>query len=347
MELRSPHFSDQAGISQRFTCDGDNISPTLEWSDVPAEAVELALICEDPDAPGKKFVHWMLWGIDPGSVTRLSAGDVPAGCRHGRNDFGDKRLCAERVGVNPKTILKGALIESRCQLVLVEQTAEAVPPPDMKPSRRPRSRTTAIRRIQPIRDRKADPSVGPVTVVMVDVGRQHALEMAARENEKPVQTLPPHGPNPTLGECVRSRCLDRSSDHLEPLALEDLIEGAQELGVMVVNQKPDAGHPFIHADDEVSRLLCDPRAVGIGGTAGKQHLPGRKLDEEEHIQPPQKDLKGALIGFLPITKVLRKLLPVGWRRLNWLELGATGVARFLRVRAEAYVLPQNQLGFTG
>jgi hypothetical protein len=58
-------------------------------------------------------------------------------------------------------------------------------------------------------------------------------------------------------------------------------------------------------------------------------------------------LKGALIGFLPITKVLRKLLPVGWRRLNWLELGATGVARFLRARAEAYFLPQNQLGFTG
>jgi energy-coupling factor transporter ATP-binding protein EcfA2 len=58
-------------------------------------------------------------------------------------------------------------------------------------------------------------------------------------------------------------------------------------------------------------------------------------------------VKGALIGFLPITKVLRKLLPVGWRRLNWLKLGATGVARFLRARAEAYFLPQNQLGFTG
>jgi Raf kinase inhibitor-like YbhB/YbcL family protein len=88
MELRSPDFSDQARVPQRFTCDGDNISPALEWSDVPAEAVELALICEDPDAPGKKFVHWVPWGIDPGSVTRLSAGEVPAGCLHGRNDFG-------------------------------------------------------------------------------------------------------------------------------------------------------------------------------------------------------------------------------------------------------------------
>jgi Raf kinase inhibitor-like YbhB/YbcL family protein len=89
MELRSPDFSNQARIPQRFSCDGDNIAPALEWSDVPAGTAELALICEDPDAPGKKFVHWVLWGIDPGSVTSLGAGDVPAGSHHGRNDFGD------------------------------------------------------------------------------------------------------------------------------------------------------------------------------------------------------------------------------------------------------------------
>lgn len=88
MELRSSDFSDQAAIPRRFTCDGDDISPTLEWSDVPGGTAELALTCEDPDAPGKTFVHWVLWGIDPGSVTSLDAGVVPAGSRHGRNDFG-------------------------------------------------------------------------------------------------------------------------------------------------------------------------------------------------------------------------------------------------------------------
>jgi Raf kinase inhibitor-like YbhB/YbcL family protein len=84
MELRSPNFSEQATIPHRFTCDGDNVSPALEWSNVPHGAAELALICEDPDAPGKTFVHWLLWGIDPSSVTSIDLGDVPAGSHHGK-----------------------------------------------------------------------------------------------------------------------------------------------------------------------------------------------------------------------------------------------------------------------
>ena len=89
MELQSPDFSDQARIPERFTCEGDNVSPALEWSGVPDGAADLALVCEDPDAPGKTFVHWVLSGIDPDSVTGIGAGEVPAGSRHGRNDFGD------------------------------------------------------------------------------------------------------------------------------------------------------------------------------------------------------------------------------------------------------------------
>jgi Raf kinase inhibitor-like YbhB/YbcL family protein len=88
MELRSPEFSDGGAIPQRFTCDGDNLSPALQWSDVPDEASEIALVCEDPDAPGKTFVHWLLWGIDPRSVTRVGEGEIPSGSRLGRNDFG-------------------------------------------------------------------------------------------------------------------------------------------------------------------------------------------------------------------------------------------------------------------
>lgn len=89
MELRSPDFSHQDAIPPRFTCDGENVSPALEWSDLPAGATELALVCEDPDAPGQTFVHWVLWGINPASATGVGAGDVPAESHHGRNDFGD------------------------------------------------------------------------------------------------------------------------------------------------------------------------------------------------------------------------------------------------------------------
>lgn len=88
MELRSPDFSHQAGIPKRFTCDGDNAWPTLEWSDIPEGTADLALICEDPDAPNKTFVHWLLWGVDPG-LGSIGSGALPAATRHGRNDFGD------------------------------------------------------------------------------------------------------------------------------------------------------------------------------------------------------------------------------------------------------------------
>ena len=88
MELRSPAFSDHAPIPTRHTNDGDDLSPALEWSGVPEEAVELALLCEDRDAPGGTFVHWVLSGLDP-SLPGLAEGQVPAGAVEGRNDFGD------------------------------------------------------------------------------------------------------------------------------------------------------------------------------------------------------------------------------------------------------------------
>ncbi len=88
MELRSPAFSDHATIPTRHTKDGDDVSPALEWSGVPEQAVELALLCEDPDAPGGTFVHWVLSGLDP-SLPGLGEGQVPDGAVEGRNDFGD------------------------------------------------------------------------------------------------------------------------------------------------------------------------------------------------------------------------------------------------------------------
>lgn len=88
MELRSPAFSDHAPIPTRHTKDGDDVSPALEWSGVPEEAVELALLCEDPDAPGGTFVHWVLSGLDP-SLPGLDEGQVPAEAVEGRNDFDD------------------------------------------------------------------------------------------------------------------------------------------------------------------------------------------------------------------------------------------------------------------
>ena len=87
MQLASPEFAEQQELPRRFTCDGADISPPLTWADVPEEAVELAITCEDPDAPGGTFTHWTMWGIDP-HAGGLPEGSVPMGAHMGTNDFG-------------------------------------------------------------------------------------------------------------------------------------------------------------------------------------------------------------------------------------------------------------------
>ena len=87
MKLTSPAFGDGAPIPARYTCDGENVSPELRWSDVPDDTSSLALTCEDPDAPRGTFTHWVIWNLDP-TEGGIRAGDVPKGARQGRNDFG-------------------------------------------------------------------------------------------------------------------------------------------------------------------------------------------------------------------------------------------------------------------
>jgi Raf kinase inhibitor-like YbhB/YbcL family protein len=85
--LRSPAFNDHTFIPGRHGSDGANVSPALEWADVPGETGELLLLCEDPDAPTGTFLHWLVTGIDPGT-TGVAEGQIPAGGRSWTNDFG-------------------------------------------------------------------------------------------------------------------------------------------------------------------------------------------------------------------------------------------------------------------
>lgn len=87
MDLRSTAFSDQSAIPRDYSREIGDVSPPLEWSGVPGEAQELVLVCEDPDAPGGTFVHWLLAGIPPGTHG-LGPGEVLTGTMAGRNDFG-------------------------------------------------------------------------------------------------------------------------------------------------------------------------------------------------------------------------------------------------------------------
>jgi Raf kinase inhibitor-like YbhB/YbcL family protein len=85
--VSSPAFGDGDEIPQRFTCDGADISPPLDFAGIPENTTELALLVEDPDAPGGTFTHWVMWGVNP-ARSNLGEGEVPAGAVQGTNDFG-------------------------------------------------------------------------------------------------------------------------------------------------------------------------------------------------------------------------------------------------------------------
>ena len=91
--LKTTAFSNGGEIPRKYTCGGENVSPALTWTETPAQARSLALICDDPDAPGGTWTHWILWNI-PAHTASLPEG-VPtsrevlsSGARQGKNDFG-------------------------------------------------------------------------------------------------------------------------------------------------------------------------------------------------------------------------------------------------------------------
>lgn len=89
MKLTSPAFENNQLIPQKYTCDGEDISPPLEVREVPKEAKSLVLIVDDPDASAGTWVHWVVYNIDP-SVISIEEDTVPRGGVEVMNDFGKK-----------------------------------------------------------------------------------------------------------------------------------------------------------------------------------------------------------------------------------------------------------------
>jgi Raf kinase inhibitor-like YbhB/YbcL family protein len=85
MTVSSSAFADGDVIPVRHTCDGEDLSPPLSFAGAPSGTTEIALLVEDPDAPGGTFVHWVAWGIDPAKPS-LPEGAAMTGS--GTNGFG-------------------------------------------------------------------------------------------------------------------------------------------------------------------------------------------------------------------------------------------------------------------
>jgi Raf kinase inhibitor-like YbhB/YbcL family protein len=90
LTLSSPVIRN-GNIPAHYTCDGDDVSPPLQWGNAPPGTRSLVLIADDPDAPGGTFTHWVLFNIPP-HVTELPEDvrrdeTLPNGACQGRNDF--------------------------------------------------------------------------------------------------------------------------------------------------------------------------------------------------------------------------------------------------------------------
>ena len=91
LDLKSVACTPGGRIAKKYTADGSDVSPPLEWDEAPPGTESFAIICDDPDAPVGTWVHWVLWGL-PGDSTAIEE-NVPKqetlsnGAKQGRNDF--------------------------------------------------------------------------------------------------------------------------------------------------------------------------------------------------------------------------------------------------------------------
>src|SRR6059058_2805809 len=128
----------------------------------------------------------------------------------------------------------------------------------------------------------------PMFVVVAVVDAEYLLEVAAAEDEDPVEAVGAGGADPALGEGVCIWRLDRGADHFDALCSEDLVERVAELGVAIMDEEPER-LLIVELHDEVARLLGEPASVRIRAAGEVLDPSRRERDEEEDIDPLQED----------------------------------------------------------
>lgn len=90
--VSSPDFQPGRQIPREYTGHGDDVSPPLQITGIPSNAVALAVIVDDPDAPRGTFTHWTVWNLRPDTRELIRGVDVRSvGGVEGQNDFGVSR----------------------------------------------------------------------------------------------------------------------------------------------------------------------------------------------------------------------------------------------------------------
>lgn len=88
MNISSPAFVHQQKIPSQYTCSGDNISPPLQFGNVPQEAKSLVLIVDDPDAPSGTWAHWVVYNIAP-NISEVRENSIPDNGIEATTSFGN------------------------------------------------------------------------------------------------------------------------------------------------------------------------------------------------------------------------------------------------------------------
>jgi Raf kinase inhibitor-like YbhB/YbcL family protein len=102
IQVTSSAFTQGHVIPKKHTGEGTDVSPPLSWSNLPEKTKELALICDDPDAPNGDWVHWVIYKIPadakglPEGVPRKSRLKEPAGTVQGKNSWPDAEATGYR-----------------------------------------------------------------------------------------------------------------------------------------------------------------------------------------------------------------------------------------------------------
>ena len=147
---------------------------------------------------------------------------------------------------------------------------------------------------------------------MARIDIKHVLEVAAAEDEQPVEALTTRAADPALGVGVRVRRPDGCADHGHSFAREDLIEAAAELRVAIMDQETDRLLAIVEVHQQVARLLGDPGACRVR-RAGDQLDPATlERDEEEYVDPFQpRRLDGEEIRGERRRRLLAEEVPPG------------------------------------
>lgn len=95
MQITSPSFQHEQAIPKKYTCDGENSNPPLQFLDIPSGTQSLAFIMDDPDVPTSiradgNWDHWLIWNIAP-DTKEIAENSVPKGAVVGKNTGGENR----------------------------------------------------------------------------------------------------------------------------------------------------------------------------------------------------------------------------------------------------------------